>query len=96
MTKIMPTVDNIVVEPITEEVSASGIIIPDTASKEKPMKGTVIAVGPGKLLENGQRAEMEVKAGDTVLFSKYSPTEIKVEGKDLLLLAVNDVYAKIL
>ncbi|MDX9970858.1 MAG: co-chaperone GroES [Candidatus Gracilibacteria bacterium] len=96
MTNILPTSDNIVVEPIIEEKTASGIIIPDTASKEKPMKGTVIAVGPGKLLENGQRGEMEVLAGDTVLFSKYSPTEIKLDGKNLLLLAVNDVYAKII
>ncbi len=96
MTNILPTSDNIVVEPITEEKTASGIIIPDTASKEKPMKGTVIAVGPGKLLENGKRAEMEIHAGDTVLFSKYSPTEIKLDGKNLLLLAVNDVYAKII
>ena len=91
----MPTGDNIVVEPVTEEVSQSGIIIPDTASKEKPMKGKVLAVGPGKMLDNGNRREMEIKEGDTVLFSKYGPTEIKVDGKEVLILAATDVYAKL-
>ena len=95
MSKIMPTGDNIVVEPVTEEVSQSGIIIPDTASKEKPMKGKVLAVGPGKMLDNGNRREMEIKEGDTVLFSKYGPTEIKVDGKEVLILAATDVYAKL-
>ncbi len=95
MAKIIPTGDNIVVEPVTEEVSASGIIIPDTASKEKPMKGKVIAVGPGKMQENGSRMEMEVKEGDVVLFSKYGPTEVKVEGKEVLILSASDIYAKL-
>ena len=95
MSKIMPTGDNIVVEPVTEELSASGIIIPDTASKEKPMKGKVLAVGPGKLMDDGKRQEMEVKEGDVVLFSKYGPTEVKVEGKEVLILAASDVYAKL-
>ena len=95
MTKIIPTSDNVLVEPVTEETTASGIIIPDTASKERPMKGTVLAVGPGKVMENGERRKMEISAGDTILFSKYSPTEIKMEGKNLLLLAENDIFAKI-
>lgn len=95
MSKIMPMGDNIVVEAVTEEVSASGIIIPDTASKEKPMKGKVVAAGPGKLKEDGSRMEMEVKEGDVVLFSKYGPTEIKVEGKDVLILSASDIYAKL-
>ncbi|MFC1616216.1 co-chaperone GroES [Patescibacteria group bacterium] len=95
MAKIVPTGDNIVVEPVTEETSASGIIIPDTASKEKPMKGNVIAVGPGKLLDNGQRREMEINEGDVVLFSKYGPTEVKLEGKEVLILAASDIYAKL-
>lgn len=95
MSKVTPLGDNVVVEAVIEEVSASGIIIPDTANKEKPMKGTVIAVGPGKMMENGSRQEMEVAEGDTVLFSKYGPTEIKIEGKDVLLLAVGDIYAKL-
>jgi chaperonin GroES len=95
MSKIMPTGDNIVVEPVTEELSASGIIIPDTASKEKPMKGKVLAVGPGKLKDDGSRMEMEVQEGDIVLFSKYGPTEVKLEGKEVLILSSSDIYAKI-
>lgn len=95
MTKIVPTGDNIVVEPITEETSASGIIIPDTASKEKPMKGKVVAVGPGKIKDDGSRMAMEVSEGDTVLFSKYGPTEVKVEGKEVLILSASDIYGKL-
>lgn len=95
MSKIMPTGDNIVVEPVTEELSPSGIIIPDSASKEKPMKGKVVAVGPGKLKDDGGRVEMEVKVGDTVLFSKYGPTEIKLEDKEVLILSASDIYAKL-
>jgi len=93
MTKIVPTGNNIVVEAITEEKSSSGIIIPDTASKEKPMKGKVLAVGPGKMNDKGDRIAMEISEGDTVLFSKYGPTEIKFEGKQILILSESDVYA---
>ena len=96
MAKITPTGDNVVVEPLEEETtSKSGIIIPETASKEKPMKGKVLAVGPGKMTDHGKRLEMEVKAGDTVLFSKYGPTEIKLEGKEVLILSAIDIYAKL-
>lgn len=95
MSKVIPTGDNVVVEPLNEEVSSSGIIIPETASKEKPMKGKVLAAGPGKMLDNGSRREMEVKEGDTVLFSKYGPTEIKIEGKEVLILSASDIYAKL-
>jgi chaperonin GroES len=95
MAKIIPTGDNIVVEPLLEEVSSSGIIIPDTASKEKPIKGKVVAAGPGKLTNEGKRLEMEIKEGDVVLFSKYGPTEVKVEGKEVLILSASDVYAKL-
>ncbi|MFA6992799.1 MAG: co-chaperone GroES [Candidatus Gracilibacteria bacterium] len=95
MAKIIPTDDHIVVEAVTEEVSSSGIIIPDTVSKEKPMKGKVIAVGPGKLTDSGNRLEMSIKKGDVVLFSKYGPTEVKVDGKEMLILSVSDVYAKL-
>lgn len=95
MSKVIPTGDNVVVEPLNEEVSSSGIIIPETASKEKPMKGKVLAVGPGKMLDNGSRREMEVKEGDTVLFSKYGPTEVKIEGKEVLILSASDIYAKL-
>lgn len=93
MSKITPTGDHVVVEPINEDAtSASGIIIPDTASKEKPMKGKVLAVGPGKF-DDGARVPMEVKVGDTVLFSKYGPTEVKLEGKEVLILSASDIYA---
>jgi len=96
MSKIQPLGDHIVVEALVEDsTSASGIIIPDTASKEKPMKGKVLAVGPGKLTESGSRWEMEVKEGDTVLFSKYGPTEVKVDGKEVLILSASDIYAKL-
>ncbi|MBI5754025.1 co-chaperone GroES [Candidatus Peregrinibacteria bacterium] len=96
MSKIVPTNDHLVVEAIEEStVSASGIIIPDTASKEKPMKGKVLAVGPGKLTDDGKRLPMDIKEGDMVLFSKYGPTEVKVDGKELLILAASDVYAKL-
>ena len=96
MANIVPTGDNIVVEALNDETtSASGIIIPDTASKEKPMKGKVLAVGPGKMKDDGSRQVMEVSEGETVLFSKYGPTEVKVEGKDLLILSASDIYAKI-
>ena len=96
MTKIQPTADHLVVEPIEEEItSESGIIIPETASKERPMKGKVVAVGPGKLLDDGSRKEMEVKEGDVVLYTKYGPTEVKLDGKDILVLTTADVLAKI-
>ena len=96
MAKVVPTGDNVVVEPVVEEVSSSGIIIPETASKEKPMEGKVIAAGPGKLTDSGERLEMEIREGDTVLFSKYGPTEVKVEGKEVLILSASDIYAKLI
>jgi chaperonin GroES len=96
MSKIHPTSDHIVVEPITEETtSTSGIIIPETANKERPMKGKVVAVGPGKMTDSGKVIKMEVKAGDKVLFTKYGPTEVKVDGKELLVLNMSDVLAVI-
>lgn len=96
MSKIVPVSDNIVVEALKEDItSASGIIIPDTASKEKPIKGKVLAAGPGKIMDDGKRKEMEVKVGDIVLFSKYGPTEVKVDGKEVLILSAADIYAKI-
>ena len=73
-------------------MTSSGIVIPDSA-KEKPQKGKVLAVGPGKFDNNGKRMELTVKAGDTVLFTKYGPTEIKHEGKELLFLSESDVLA---
>ena len=93
MQKIIPTSDHIVVEALEEETTASGIIIPDTASKEKPQKGKVIAVGSGKVGDDGKRIPLEVKVDDVVLFTKYGPTEVKVDGKEYLVLNESDVLA---
>jgi len=93
MAKIIPTSDHILVEALEEEITASGIIIPDTASKEKPQKGKVIAVGSGKVGDDNERIAMEVKVGDTVLFTKYGPTEVKVDGKEYLVLNESDILA---
>lgn len=92
--KLKPLGDRLVVEPIEqEETTASGIILPETA-KEKPQEGKVVAVGPGKLDDNGQRVKMEVREGDRVLYAKYAGTEIKLEGdKKVLILKESDVLA---
>jgi chaperonin GroES len=93
MPKLKPLGDRVVVRPISwEEVTRSGIVLPDTA-KEKPQQGEVLAVGSGRILENGQRVPMEVKAGDKILFSKYAGTEVKLEGEDYLILRESDVLA---
>lgn len=85
--KIEPLHDKVVIRPASpEEVTASGLVIPQTASEEKPMQGEVVAVGPGKLQENGQRSSMSVKEGDTVLFTKYAPDEVEVDGEDYLVI----------
>ena len=93
--KLRPMDDRILVEPIEEVTTTTsfGLVLPDTASKEKPQKGHVVAVGPGKLNEDGKRIPMTVKAGDTVLYTKYGPTEVKVDGKELLILNLSDVLA---
>ncbi|QJD30539.1 co-chaperone GroES [Methylococcus geothermalis] len=89
--KIRPLYDRVVVIRREEEkTSPGGIVIPDTA-KEKPIKGEVVAVGNGKVLENGQVRALEVKPGDTVLFGKYSGTEIKVDGTEYLILREDDI-----
>lgn len=90
---IKPLADRVVVEPIEqEEVTAGGIILPETA-KEKPQQGKIIAAGPGRTDEKGKRVEMEVKVGDKVLYAKYSGTEIKLDGKKLLILRESDILA---
>ncbi|MFA5359546.1 MAG: co-chaperone GroES [Patescibacteria group bacterium] len=90
--KLKPIHDHIVVKPITEdEITKSGIVLPDTIDKEKPEKGEVVAVGSGKLLDNGQRAAMSVKVGDKVMFKKYSPDEIKVDGVEYLIISESDI-----
>jgi chaperonin GroES len=91
--KIRPLGDRVIVEAMSQETSKSGIIIPDTASKEKPQQGTVIAVGPGRLSESGDRLAPEVKEGDVVLFGKYSGTEIEVDSNELLILRESDILA---
>jgi chaperonin GroES len=90
---LKPLGDRVVVEPIEqEETTASGIILPETA-KEKPQKGTVLAVGPGARDDEGDHIELDVKSGDIVLFAKYAGTEFKVDGKKLLILRESDLLA---
>ncbi len=90
---LKPLADRLVVEPNeSEEVTASGIVLPETA-KEKPQKGTVLAVGPGRRDEGGKRIAMDVKEGDTVLYAKYGGTEVKIEEKKYLIMKENDVLA---
>ena len=91
---LRPTDDHIVVKAEeAEEKTRSGIYIPATASKERPQMGEVLAVGPGKLTDEGKRVPMEVKIGDKVLFSKYGPSEVKLDGQELLILNQGDVLA---
>jgi chaperonin GroES len=90
---IKPLADRVVVKPVEEQEQKSGsIIIPDTA-KEKPMKGEVISVGPGKISENGVKVEMSVKKGDKVLYGKYSGTEVTIDGVDYLIMRESDIFA---
>lgn len=92
--KLKPLGNKIILEAVSkEEKTKSGIIIPDTVDKDKPEQGKVLAVGPGKTDENGKRIPPDVKVGDTVLFSKYSPTEIKIEGKEYLVVSDEDIMA---
>jgi chaperonin GroES len=91
--KLQPLHDRIVVEAAAkEERSAGGIILPDNA-QEKPLKGSVLAVGPGKRLDSGTLAPIEVNVGDVVLYGKYAGTEVTVEGKDYIILRADDVLA---
>lgn len=90
---IKPLGDRVVLKAIAQEqTTKSGIVLPDTA-KEKPQEGEVVAVGTGKTLENGQKAAMEVKVGDKVIFSKYAGTEIKVDGEPVIILGERDILA---
>ncbi len=90
---LKPLGNRVVIEPNEqEEITAGGIVLPETA-KEKPQKGKVLSVGPGDRDEDGKRIPMDVKEGDTVLFAKYAGTEIKVEGKKLLILRESDLLA---
>ena len=90
--QIRPLGDRVIVKPLgNEETTASGIVLPDTVDKEKPEQGEVIAVGSGKRLESGEIAPMSVKVGDKVVFRKYSPDEIKVDGEEVLVISENDI-----
>jgi len=92
--KLQPLADRVLVKPTEkEEKTKSGIYLPDTA-KEKPQEGEIMAVGPGKLDENGKRIPMDLKVGDRVIYAKYGGTEIKVDDEDLIILRESDILAK--
>jgi len=94
MAKIEPLGDRVVIQPTPkEEVSKGGIVLPDTA-KEKPQEGKIIAVGPGRLTEDGKRIAMEVKKGDKVIYSKYAGTEFKLDDEELVIMREGDILAK--
>jgi len=91
---LQPMADRLVVKPIEkEEKTKGGIILPDTV-KEKPQEGEVLAVGPGRMSDDGTRIAMDIKVGDIVLYAKYGGTEIKIENEDLMILRENDILAK--
>ena len=92
--KLQPLADRLVVKPIErEEVTRGGIVLPDTA-KEKPQEGEVVAVGPGRLSEDGKRIAMDVKVGDIVIYAKYGGTEIRIDDEELIILRESDILAK--
>jgi len=92
--KLQPLADRLVVKPTErEDVTKGGIVLPDTA-KEKPQEGEVLAVGPGRLSEDGKRIAMDVKVGDRVIYAKYGGTEIKIEDEELVILHESDILAK--
>jgi chaperonin GroES len=92
--KLQPLADRLVVKPVQkEEKTAGGIIIPETA-KEKPQEGEVVAVGPGRMTDEGKRIEMDVKVGDRVIYSKYGGSEIKIDNVEMMILRESDILAK--
>ena len=93
--KLRPLDDRVVVEPKeAEEVTAGGIVLPDSA-KEKPQRGTVLAVGPGKLLDSGDRGTLSVGIGDEVIYGKYSGSEVEIDGREVKILRETDILAKV-
>ncbi len=93
--KLKPLDDRVVVEPQeAEEVTAGGIVLPDTA-KEKPQRGTVLAVGPGKLLDSGERGKLSVAVGDEVIYGKYSGSEIEIDGREVKIIRESEILAKV-
>ena len=94
--QLRPLGDRVIVKASSkEEMTKSGIILPDTVDKERPEQGTVISVGPGKMLDSGSRAPMNVKVGDKIVFKKYSPDEVKLENEEFLVIAESDIMAVI-
>jgi chaperonin GroES len=92
-TKLRPLGDRVVIKPSArEEMTKSGIVLPDTA-KEKPQEGSIVAAGPGKILDDGTREAMDVKVGDKVLYAKYAGTEFKLDGEDVLIVSQKDILA---
>lgn len=93
---LRPLDDRVVVQPVeAEETTAGGIVLPDSA-KEKPQRGTVVAVGPGKLLDSGSRGELGIGVGDTVIYGKYGGSEVEVNGEEMKILRESDILAKVL
>ena len=93
---LRPLDDRVVVEPLeAEEVTAGGIVLPDTA-QEKPQRGTVLAVGPGKLLDSGERGELSVTIGDEVIYGKYAGSDVEVDGREVKILRETDILAKVI
>jgi chaperonin GroES len=93
--KLKPLEDRVIVKTVeSEDVTASGIVLPDSA-QEKPQRGKVVAVGEGRLDKHGKRIPMDVKKGDEVIYSKYGGTEVKIEGEELLIMKVSDILAKV-
>jgi len=91
---LKPLFNNVIVKALkNEEMTKSGIVLPDTIDKEKPEKGEVVAIGSGKILDTGETVKMSVKVGDKVMFKKYSPDEVKVDGQDYLVLSESDIIA---
>jgi len=97
MIALRPLGDRVIVKPVTrEEKTKGGIYLPDTASKEKPMEGTVIAVGPGRMMDDGKRTPVDVKVGDRIVFAKYAGTEFKTENdEEYLIISEKDIMAVI-
>ena len=94
--KVRPLDDRVVVQPMeSEERTAGGIVLPDSA-KEKPQRGTVVAVGAGKLLDNGKRGELSVRIGDQVIYGKYGGTDIEISGEEVKILRESDILAKVI
>jgi len=93
--KLKPLDERVVVEPVeAEEKTAGGIVLPDTA-KEKPQRGTVLAVGPGRLLDSGQRSALSVAVGDEVIYGKYAGSDIEIDGREVKILRESDILAKV-